>query len=210
MKKHIKKISFIFALLLSCLVISSFAVSASAAGYANPTLCLTEYNAMPGQEFSTTIYIAEDAQIGTFQVSLKYDTDLVTLVSAEEDEDAGGTVIVNDSTPGLIHLNYSRTNNTSSARNILTLTFMVDENIGVGSYDLLSIDEDYEYLSSRYVGTSNVQLPLEIDFQTLNIQGAGDVDLNGTVNILDAADLRRHLAKIITLSNYQLNFAILR
>lgn len=206
MKKHFKKISFIFALLL-CVIISSFAISASAAEYVNPTLCLTEYTAMPGQEFSTTIYIAEDAQIGTFQVSLKYNTDLVTLVSAEEDEDAGGTVIVNDSTPGLVHLNYSRTNNTSSARNILNLTFKVDESIGVGSYDLLTIDENYEYLSSRYVGTSNVQLPLEVDFQTLNIQGAGDVDLNGTVNILDAADLRRHLAKIITLSNYQLNFA---
>ena len=146
MKKHFKKISFIFALLLSCVIISSFAISVSATEYANPTLCLTEYTAMPGQEFSTTIYIAEDAQIGTFQVSLKYNTDLVTLVSAEEDEDAGGTVIVNDSTPGLIHLNYSRTNNTSSARNILNLTFKVDESIGVGSYDLLTIDENYEYL----------------------------------------------------------------
>ena len=111
---------------------------------------------MPGQEFSTTVYIAEDAQIGTFQVSLKYNTDLVTLVSAEEDEDAGGTVIVNDSTPGLLYVNYSRTNNTSSARNILNLTFKVDESIGVGSYDLLTIDESYEYLSSRYIGTSNV------------------------------------------------------
>ena len=104
-------------------------------------------------------------------------------------------------------MNYSRTNNTSSARNILNLTFKVDENIGIGSYDLLSIDENYEYLLSRYVGTSNVQMPLELDFQTLNIHGAGDIDLNGTVNILDAADLRRHLAQIITLSDYQLNFA---
>ena len=85
MKKHFNRLSFIFALLLSILVVSTFAISASAAEYTNPTLCLTEYNTMPGQEFSTTLYIAENAEIGTFQVSLKYNTDLVTLVSAEED-----------------------------------------------------------------------------------------------------------------------------
>ena len=207
MKKQFKIFSFVFALLLSCMIMVSFGVTASAVEYANPTLCLTEYTAMPDQMFSTTLYIAEDAQIGNFQVSLKYDTNLVSLIGAIEDEDAGGSVIVNDSTPGLIHINYSRTNNTSSARNVLNLTFFVEADIGVGSYDLLTIDENYEYLSSRYVGTSNVQLPLDCDFPKLSIHNAGDIDLNGTVNILDAADLRRHLAKIITLSEHQLNFA---
>lgn len=178
---------------------------------ANVAVSSSEFYTHQGETFTTTIYIPDGANIVDFDITLKYDTELLTLVSASENEDAKGTVIFNAENPGEIAINYTRTNkNVTTYLPLLDLTFTVDDNIGIGSYDCLSIDPSAAYVAHRLndAGTLD-QVDFACDFAKLVIYEMGDVDLSGSVDIGDATYIRRHLAQFTgaILSEYKLSLA---
>lgn len=198
----------LFVLILA-MAVSLSPINASAAeGVAVAT---SEFYAKQGETFTTTLHIPDGANIVDFDLTLNYDQDLVTLVDAEEHDDIKGTVVFNTETPGKIFINYTRTSkNVTEYLPLVNLTFSVDDNIGIGSYECLTIDPDAEYIAHRL---NAEDIPEEVDFTCsfakLNIYQMGDVNLSGKVDIGDATGIRRHLAGFTNsiLTDFKLSLA---
>ena len=95
--KKIKVFSLIAlsAVLFAGIFSSSFLAKAEESTVTAPTLGLTDYEVLPGEDFETTLYIAENSEICNFQISLAFDPNLVSVVSAEENDNCGGDLVVN-------------------------------------------------------------------------------------------------------------------
>lgn len=194
----------ILVIFVTCLSINAFASDAT-------VLSSSSFETHQGETFTTTLYIPDDANIVDFSITLKYDSDILTLLRVEEHEDLKGALVFNDEKPGSIIINYTRTSkNVTSYLPLLNLTFATDENIGIGSYDCISTDKDSLYIAHRLndVGGLDV-VDFSCDFAKLNIYEMGDVDLSCSVDIGDATYIRRHLALIegAALSNFKLTLA---
>lgn len=203
MKKSLVVIALVVAALCSL-----FVFSVSAAEQENIHISSTEFQVRQGSEFTTTIYIADNANIIDFEVLLKYDTEKLTLISATENEDIKGAVVINAGTPGSIGINYSRTSDNVNKQTMLVdLTFRVDEYLPAGVYDCLTVDTSGSYVAHRLVNGLLEEVDFNCEFAPLSIYEIGDVDLNNKVDIGDATYIRRHLAKLHTLTDFQLLFA---
>ena len=184
---------------ITILSILLFAILLGVCSFASKTVAVSssEFYTHQGETFTTTIFIPDGANIVDFDISLKYDTELLTLVSIEENEDIKGTIVFNADIAGEIAINYTRTNkNVTTYLPLLDLTFIVDDNIGIGSYDCLSVDTSATYIAHRLnnAGTLDI-VDFECEFAPLVIYEMGDVDLSGGVDIGDATYIRRHLAE---------------
>lgn len=205
--KKIAKFSFalLFIFILSFTSLTASAVDSTLA------VASTPFQTHQGENFTTTIYIPDNANIVDFDITLKYDTDLIKLESIVENEDIKGTVIFNADTEGVIRINYTRTSkNVTKYTPLVDLTFKVDDNIGVDVYDCLSIDESQEYIAHRLNDTGTLDVVnFTCDFAELYIYEMGDVDLSCRVDIGDATYVRRHLAQFegATLSDFKLTLA---
>lgn len=193
MKKNIMRL-FLTALVL-VLVFSMSAFSAMAAEVTT-AVASSEFFTHQGETFTTTIYIPDDANIVDFELTLNYDTNLITLVDAVENEDIKGAVVFNTDNPGEIAINYTRTSkNVTSYMPLVDLTFAVNENIGIGVYDCFTVDKDQTYVAHRLDESDNYEeVDFECNFSKLHIYEMGDVNLSGKVDIGDATGIRRHLA----------------
>ena len=206
MKKTIKILFVTFVIfMLSITTITAYGVEA------NVAVASTPFQTHQGETFSTTIYIPDNANIVDFDITLKYDTSLITLEDVQENEDIKGTVIFNAETDGIIRLNYTRTStNVNSFLPILDLTFSVKDDIGVAVYDCLTIDETQTYVAHRLNDSGTLEkVDFSCDFSELIIYEMGDVDLSCTVDIGDATYIRRHLAQFdgAILSDFKLSLA---
>ena len=144
----------------------------------------TEFQVRQGSEFTTTIYIADNANIIDFEVLLKYDTDKLTLISATENEDIKGAVVINAETAGSIGINYSRTSgNVNKQTMLVDLTFHVDEYLPAGVYDCLTVDTSGSYVAHRLVNGLLEEVDFNCEFAPLSIYEIGDVDLNNKVDM---------------------------
>ena len=203
MKKYFVAIALIVAVLCSLCVFS-----VSAAEQEDIHISSTEFQVRQGDEFTTTIYVADNANILDFDATLKYDTDKLTLISATENEDIKGSVVFNTATAGSIYLNYTRTSNNVTKQTMLVdLTFRVDEYLPAGVYDCLTVDRSEAYVAHRIVNGVAEEVDFNCEFPLLSIYEIGDVDLNNKVDIGDASYIRRYLAKLHILSDFQLLFA---
>ena len=194
--KKLFKIGFpVFAIFV--LLISLSCVNVFAEGEATVAVASTEFKVHQGETFTTTIYIPDNANIVDFDISLTYDTDNLTLKSIDENDDAKGTVIFNTSKEGRININYTRTNrNVTTYLPLVDVTFEVDDNIGVGSYDCLTVDKSATYVAHRLNNSGTLDIvDFSCDFAKLNIYETGDVDLSGRVDIADVTYIRRYLAE---------------
>lgn len=203
MKKSLVVIALVVAVLCSL-----FVFSASATEVENIHISSTDFQVRQGEEFTTTIYIAENANIIDFEALLKYDTDKLTLINAVESEDIKGAVVVNVENAGYISINYSRTSeNVVKQTMLVDLTFRVDEYLSAGVYDCLIVDKNAPYVAHKLVNGVLEEVDFNCEFAMLSIYEVGDVDLNNKVDIGDATYIRRHLAKLHTLTDFQLLFA---
>ena len=187
---------FVFVALIIVLLFSAFAVSAIADNK-SIAVASTDFQTHQGEGFLTTIFVPDNANIVDFDVTLRYDTDLVTLQAAEENDQCKGSLTFNTEVPGIIRINYTRTSqNITKQQPILDLTFLVDENAGVGVYELLSVDKSETYMAHRLNSNSTLTaVDFECDFAKLVVYEIGDVDLSTVVDIGDATYIRRHLAQ---------------
>lgn len=194
-----------FCLVVALLFVICLCTTVSAA---EPTTAIatTPFEVHQGEQFTTTLYIPGAAEICGIEMTLSYDKDLFTLKNSEVLKD---TAVVNANTPGIIIINYAKADgNITKDTPLVELTFNVDENAGIGAYDCLKIDTASKYLAQKFVGSTRVKIDnFTSDFAKLYIYEIGDVDLNCEVDIGDAIDLRRHLAQLIKLSDFQLSFA---
>ena len=207
MKKQLMRL--LLLAVVFTLALAVFGTAASASGAV--AVASSDFETHQGEEFSTTIYIPDNANIVDFDIAVKYDTELITLVSIEENEDIKGTVIFNAETPGRILINYTRTSkNVTSYQPLLDLKFRVNENIGIGTYDCLTIDPDAAYVAHWLNDAGGLEeVNFQCSFAKLTIYEMGDVDLSGKVDIGDATYIRRHLAGLSgsLLSNFRLSLA---
>ena len=152
--------------LLVVMILLAVAISLCAlpAHAANNTakLILTPIEAMPNEQFKTTLCVAEGSEIVDFQIQLLYDTDAVRLVSAKASKDVDGDVVVNSGQQGVLKINYTLTSeNTSEQMPIVDLVFATDEEIGVGGYEFLKENTAAAKSADRLVGTELISVPLE-------------------------------------------------
>ncbi len=193
MKKLVLRLfSLALFLMLNLAILSGVAVAVDTTAVASSSFLTRQ-----GENFTTTIYIPDEANIVDFELTLHYDTEILTMLSAEENEDIKGTVVFNNDTPGELSVNYTRTSrNVTSYLPILDITFHVNSEIGVGTYDCFTVDRSKTYLAHRLNDAENpVSVNFDCDFAPLVIYEMGDVDLGGTVDIADATRIRRHLAE---------------
>lgn len=170
-------------------------------------LKLSEIQASQGDEFETSLYVEEGSIMCDFQISFVYDEDFVELISAEENENCGGDITINSERIGEITINYTRNTNITTKKNFVDFKFKVNSDAGVGDYRLLTLNSNYRNKAGRLVNDVLVEIPLECDFDNVIIHSMGDIDLSGEVDIFDVTHLRRHLAHLETLTDYQLLFA---
>lgn len=206
MKKSIK------ILILSFVVFMlSFTAITAYGAESNIAVASTPFQTHQGETFSTTIYIPDNANIVDFDITLKYDTNLIKLENIQENEDIKGTVIFNAETNGILRLNYTRTSaNVNSYLPILDLTFSVKDDIGVAVYDCLTVDKTQTYVAHRLNNSGILEkVDFSCDFSKLVIYEMGDVDLSCSVDIGDATYIRRHLAQFdgAILSDFKLSLA---
>ena len=202
-----KKILVITAL-IAAMLCSLFAFSASATEVDQIHISSTDFQVRQGEEFTTTIYIADNANIIDFEALLKYDPEKLTLISAVESEDIKGAVVINAERVGYISINYSKTSENVMKKTMLVdLTFRVDDYLSAGVYDCLTVDKTAAYVAHRLVNGLLEEVDFNCEFAPLSIYEVGDVDLNHKVDIGDATYIRRHLAKLHTLTDFQLLFA---
>ncbi len=201
MKTLISKI--ITAAMVACLVLM-LCMTAGADEYAPAVLKTTPFEALPGGDVTTTLYVDENSGVIDFEFQLKYDAELVTLVSAEASETLVGDIEI---TPkdGAVHISYTRTSaNLTKRMEFVDLTFTVNGNAGPDSYDFLSLDTDYQIEAHTMIDDDLFALPVEVEFAPLEIYGFGDVNTSGNVSIADVTYLRQYLAEMRTLSDYQM------
>lgn len=197
MKKSLVVIALVVAALCSL-----FVFSVSASEQENIHISSTEFQVRQGDEFTTTIYITETANIAGIEMQLSYDTDNLTLINYS---DIDATVNILDDK---ICLTYSQATNTTKKVELIELTFKVDENLAAGTYDIIKLDSTGNNIAKR-VGTNGIveNVDLHCDFAELHIYEIGDVNFDNIVDIGDAVYIRRHLAKLHTFSEFQLIFA---
>lgn len=171
------------------------------------TLKLTDIQAMPGEQFKTTLYVVDGSEIADFDVELLYDTSVVQLISAKANKDVDGGVTVNTSTAGVINVNYSNVENTYEEMPIIDIVFKVDEEAGPDGYEFFKRNPADTNVATRLDGDNYLDVPIVCDFSNLNLYTAGDIDLSGKVEIRDVTHLRRYLARLETLTDYQLTMA---
>lgn len=207
MKKQLTRL-FLLALVF-VLALAAFGTAASASGAV--AVASSDFETHQGEEFTTTIYIPDDANIVDFDITVNYNTELITLIGMKENEDAKGTLLFYEDKPGKIVITYSRNSqNVTSYLPLLDLRFQVNENIGIGIYDCLTLDPSAEHSAHwRNEAGDRERVNFQCSFAKLCIYEMGDVDLSGKVDIGDASYIRRHLAGFSgsVLSDFRLSLA---
>lgn len=200
-KRHIG----LFLLVLSFLF--TLAIGVSAEEYSPAVFKTTPFEAKQNDTITTTLYVEENSNMIDFEFQLKYDTELVEFQGAEATDSLLGDIEI---TPkdGAIHFSYTRTSaNLTDKTEFATLTFLVKNNDGPGSYDFLELDTNYQTEAHTMVDDDLFIIPIETEFEKLNIYNFGDVNLSHNVSIADVTHLRQNLAEIRPLTDYQLYIA---
>ncbi|MCL2151993.1 MAG: InlB B-repeat-containing protein [Oscillospiraceae bacterium] len=189
----------------AAVIVMLLAFSAFANAEGGAVLSLTPFEVKPGEMFTTTLYLKEDSQLIDFQVRLLYDEDIVQLLDVSDERDG---MLVTTNVAGRIHISFSKTSGNLTAKtDLVTFTFRADDNIGIGSVDLLAVDPSSLLEAHTMVGGELLVLAVSTDFQRLAVYEAGDVNLDSRVSIADVTYLRQYLAYMRTLTPYQLYYA---
>ena len=175
-------------------IFGSFSLNASAA---NPPAVfkMTPIQAIPGEAFSTTVFLEENSNLSYFGLQLFYDASIVRLVEATVNENLSGAIDVVQNQDGALFLSYSRSSSLTTRAELIYLTFYVEESTGPGTYSFLT------------VGSESYPQPISAFFDPIKIYQMGDVNQDGFVFQNDATELRKYLVGSIELTPYQMKLA---
>lgn len=206
MKRKLSVIALVFVTIL--LLFSMLAMSASAKPGEGVHLALEGFETRQGETFTTVLSIPDGADIVDFDYRFLYNTEYLTLVSAEPHADVRGTLEFSADEAGVLAVNYTKTNeNVRKYTPLLVLTFRTDKYLAPGSYEVLIPDATHGNVVHRLTGGMPTEVTPSLSLAKLNIYHEGDVNLDGSVNIADVTVLRRYLAHLTTLSDFQRSLA---
>ena len=162
-------------ILLAVLILVSLVAANPAQAAGSSILATTDIYTRQDEDFTTKLYITEGADICDFQISLNYDTELLTLVSARSL--VGSSATVNTRTAGLIQIAYSSGDNVTSRTEVVELVFHVDANAGIGAYDCLTVNTSYKAEASHLDNASGAfeDVAVTTSFAPLVLYEMGDV-----------------------------------
>ena len=204
MKTMKKTIGILLAVLC---VLFAACMTASADEYSPAVFKTTPFEALPGGNVYTTLYLEEGSNLIDFEMQLAYDGEFVDLLGAVQSSDLVGDMEIKQK-DGAVHIVYTRTSENLTAKtDLAVLTFAVNGNVGPSSYDYLYLDTSYHYEAHTMIGQELYALPVETDFSKMDIFPAGDINLSHNVSIADVTYLRQYLAGLRELSEYQLGMA---
>ena len=197
-------------ILLAVLIFVSLVAANPAQAAGSSILATTDIYTRQDEDFTTKLYITEGADICDFQISLNYDTELLTLVSARSL--VGSSATVNTRTAGLIQIAYSSVDNVTSRTEVVELVFHVDANAGIGAYDCLTVNTSYKAEASHLDNATGAfeDVAVTTSFAPLVLYEMGDVNLDQSVSVRDVSLLKRHLSYLPTtptLSEFHLRIA---
>lgn len=184
-------------MLLFVVSLSSLILATSAEETGTVYIRNTEFDPAPGQTFTTTLYVAENSNLAGIDLSLSYNTDILTLISFR---DIKATCTAGN---GNIQINYASESNTVKELKLVELTFLVDENLAAGSFrDWITwtgkdVDEATTYLGVVNGKPQYANLNCCVDLSNLFIRLKGDAYNNsydGKINSRDAVYILQYAA----------------
>lgn len=199
----------LLSLLIAALICVGLFGATPATAADGTILAATPIQTRQDEEFTTTLYIPDGANICDLTVCLNYDPQLITLVKATT---ANASTTVNTSTPGTIILAFGSGSNTVKDTNLVDLTFRVDAFAGIGSYDFLTVNEQFDNTASRVDDLTGAyeDVTVSASIPALVLYEMGDVNLDQKVNTRDVSILKRHLTFLPTspaLTDFHLRIA---
>ena len=205
MKFHTKLLS----LLIAVLICVSLCAATPAHAADSAILAATDIQTRQDEDFTTTLYIPNGANICDLTVCLNYDPELITLVSAST---ANASTTVNTTTEGTIIVAFGAGSNTVKDTKLVDLTFHVDAFAGIGSYDFLTVNQSFDNTASRVDDLTGAyeDVTVTASIPALVLYEMGDVNLDKKVNTRDVSILKRHLTYLATspvLTDFHLRIA---
>ncbi|MBQ2714382.1 MAG: hypothetical protein IJF76_01990, partial [Clostridia bacterium] len=204
--KKIQKLV-VLTICIMMLAVLSLSVSAFAETYADIKICSADVTTGQDKEFTTTVYVEENSAIAGLMMTLTYDEDVVSFVSAKKVDASTVNVIGNE-----IYVNFTESENVNERVDLVELTFKTNEQIRTGTTTgwlkklVKSDDESFTY-DDNY---DFVDVGVVCDFGDIKIRKIGDAYDNkgdGKINVKDASYILQHVAHIITIPDDELIYA---
>ncbi|QMS85148.1 ABC transporter substrate-binding protein [Candidatus Xianfuyuplasma coldseepsis] len=164
----------------------------------------------PDSDFSIDIVADNAVDLVGFQTKLLYDTSKFTLVSVEDSSSLGNPMTINDTIPGELVLNYVDVLQPLNGSQVLfTVTFHASSTILYEDVDVVTEDPAYMH---QFITIDELYNVIPVDVVTFNFDQVkrgyiGDANLDGTVNITDAAIMQLYIAELTSLETWEAYFA---
>ena len=150
-----------------------------------PTISVGTAQGAPGETVTLNVDFLSNPGINSYSLTLGYDTEKFSLVSADASAEVGGDIEAGD------NIVWLKSADTSYSGTFLTLTFKIADNAAPGDYpvsvsykkgDICNYDEhDVDF--ATYSGVVTVEKKAE--------PRIGDIDGDGKVNVMDAVTIKR-------------------
>ena len=173
------------------------------------TLTVTSNQLYSGGESQVSIEVNGDTTISACQFVLLYDASALQLVSCEAGEllkeDAP---TINTSIPGMIYFSWDSLTAIQADGSLLDITFTTTADPEDMQTHLLIPSESPEY-GFVFADENLNSISVEVIDGTIEIKNIlyGDVNLDGTVNVVDANIIRRYAALLMELNDESLKSA---
>ena len=153
----------------------------------------------PNSEFTTTVTLNNAYRISGFQLSLLYDYSKFDLVSVEKSSDITSNIEVNLSESGVIKIVYSDISNLLNGRvDLFDITFLAKSNLLMTQHDLLVEDDSFSQMLT-WVDDNNIDIygitDIDFNFSPVNVGIMGDVNLDGSVDIIDVGYIQQYIVE---------------
>lgn len=183
----------VFVLVFSISSLSVFKVSAEVLQF--PKLTTDSTDVVQGDTFTTTVKFEKNSSVCSASLYFTYDEDKVDYISCVTNEDSlvEPTLNIGD---GKIALAFANGRNITAELPLIDITFRVREDIGAGAYDFLTLVEGQSFVRRLDASGIVADVDYEYDCNKLNIYQAGDINLDGKVNGIDAVYILRYEAAL--------------
>lgn len=158
--------------------------------------------AAPNAQFTIDIIAENSVNLVGSQTKLDYDSTQFEFISIEKSSNLGNSITINSATIGVLILNYVDISKKLNGDVVLfTLTFRATQSLSDGSQVVVTPDLTYNHefitLNESYL-VEKIESPI-FGFKNVTKGLFGDVNLDQSISIMDAAILQLKIAGLMTL-----------